>query len=164
MEPSSTLDLISKDKIHHFFAFIPLLTFIILGLKFWIITIYTIFFALWEMYMLSLQSFINQSTKIVINPPKPTKKLTNKQSWQFLKGQLYFIYNLPIFLITIMVIIGSFVLSFILSFYNIKQDYMNFIFLGHIFLGVFMFWLFKTLFYYKKLIHLKKKNDRQKII
>src|SRR3989338_2488511 len=115
MEPSSTLDLISKDKIHHFFAFIPLLTFIILGLNFWIITIYTIFFALWEMYMISLQSFINHSTNLVVYLPRPNKKVTNRQSWNLLKERLFFIYNLPIFLITIVVIIGSFAISFVLS-------------------------------------------------
>ncbi|MFH1584480.1 MAG: hypothetical protein ABIA56_05150, partial [Actinomycetota bacterium] len=61
------LNLISKDKVHHFFAFLPLLTFIFLKVNMWILVGYTLFFALFEVYSVLLLSFSKLVTKGFLN-------------------------------------------------------------------------------------------------
>ena len=63
MEANSALTLISKDKISHFLGILPLITFILLDIKFILIIIYTIFFAIWEVYILNMESFNKLVTK-----------------------------------------------------------------------------------------------------
>ena len=162
MDPSSSLDLASKDRIHHFFAFLPLLTMILLKVNIWILIIYTGFFAIWEVYIALLSSFKVLATKTTINPPKSKKKMHINQAFQFIKNKFWFINNLPLFVLTLVVVCISFITTLVLSVINIKEDYMLFIFLAHVFLSVFMIRILKTIKYLssQKIVKEKFKNGK----
>ena len=75
MDPTSSLDLISKEKVHHFFIFLPLLTLFLIKVNLFILIGYTIIWALAEVYVINLTAFKNLSANAVISPPNPKKKL-----------------------------------------------------------------------------------------
>ena len=73
MDPTSSLDLISKEKVHHFFIFLPLLTLFLIKVNLFILIGYTIIWALAEVYVINLTAFKNLSANAVISPPNPKK-------------------------------------------------------------------------------------------
>jgi len=149
MEPSSALDLVSKDKIHHFFAFLPLLTFILTKSPVLLIILYTAFFAFWEMYIISLVAFKDQMTKLVINPTSDNLK---------------YIYCLPLFVLTTIIVCLGFVYSFALSISNFSNGvYYSTLFLAHIFLCTFMIFLSLNIKYYAKMARKKQEEGEIKV-
>lgn len=108
---SSTLELISKDKIHHLFGILPLITFILLEFNLLMIVGYTIAYAIWEVYIVSLTSFKTKCKDTFLNPPELDKKLnlTFKKQRSIIGEKLSFIYNLPIFLFITFIIVISFI-------------------------------------------------------
>ena len=139
MGPSSVLDLISKEKIHYFFALIPLISFILFWRNFWVITIYTAFFALWVVYISCLIAFKKKSAETLLNPPKNLNKLD-------------FIPYIPLFIVTLLIVLSAFLISVCLSTKHLNDNFYSFIlFLAHIFLASFMIFLLLVIRYYKKI-------------
>lgn len=162
MDPTSSLDLISKEKIHHFFLFLPLLTLILLRANLIILVIYTIIWALSEVYVVNLVAFKNQSTKAIVSPPDPHKKLRIRDLFRFLQESLWFIKDVWLFVLLMILVCGTFIVTFILSIVYIEQEYMFFIMLAHLFLGVFMWRLLNIINYISSLTKVKEKFKNEK--
>lgn len=145
MEPSSALDLISKDKIHHFFAFLPLLTMVLLNANIWILITYTFFFAIFEVYFALFFSFSKLVAKESIDLFNKDKELRLKGIWKYLKDKFWFVDNLVLPSVAMIIVILSYIVTFILSIIYLKLEYMNFVLLAHIFLGIFMWRLIKII-------------------
>jgi hypothetical protein len=145
MNPSITLDLISKNKIHHFFAFLPLLTMILLKFNFWILAIYTFFLAIFEIYFIILSSFSEIVAKDAIDLYDKNNKLNWKNVWIYLKEKFWFVDNLGLLAIAGLIIIISFIITFVYAIINYDTNYMNFVILAYVFLTIFMWRLIKAI-------------------
>jgi len=145
MDPASSLDLISKDKIHHFFAFLPLITMILLEFNIWILIGYTFFLAVFEVYFIILTSFNKLVTKDTIDLYSKDNKLKWKNVWKYLKERFWFIDNLGLLAIAGVVIIVSYIVTFVYAIIYPNVLYMNFIILAYIFLSIFMWRLIKAI-------------------
>ncbi|MFC1685599.1 hypothetical protein ACFLZZ_01095 [Nanoarchaeota archaeon] len=153
MEPFNTLEIIKDKNIHHFFGFLPLLTFIITERAFWIIGTYTVIFAIWEVYILSMTAFKKQVTKIFLNINRKTKfpiKVSSLKGFMKIysdfKKEFFFIWNFPLFFLTCIFVVIAFIYSMTLSIIFLNEfRYGNLLLLAHIFLITFMFVLRKTL-------------------
>lgn len=161
MELSSTLDIISKEKIHHFLGLLPLVTFIFFEVNFWIIVSYTLIFAMWEVYIHSLTAFKKRATQTVLNPPKlekaKDKKINIKNlkvAFAFFNKNLDYIPYWPLFVIISILFLFGFVYSFFLSVKYLDKNviYNLILFLAHVFLTFFISILYIFLRYYRRLI------------
>jgi hypothetical protein len=145
MDPSSSLDLISKDKIHHFFAFLPLLTMILLGFNIWILIGYTFFLAIFEVYFIILTSFKKLVTKDAIDLYSKDNKIKLKNILPYLKKKFWFVDNIWGIAIAGVVIIVSYLVTFIYAVINYNIGYMNLVILAYVFLTIFMWRLIKAI-------------------
>lgn len=145
MDPSSSLDLISKDKIHHFFAFLPLLTMVLLKFNIWFLIGYTFFFAIFEVYYLILTSFNRLVTKDTINLYDKKNKLNWRNAWGYLKKKFWFVDSIGWLAISGGVIIISYIVTFVYAIINYRMEYMNLVILAYIFLTIFMWRLIKAI-------------------
>jgi len=145
MDPASSLDLISKDKIHHFFAFLPLITMILLEFNIWVLIGYTFFLAVFEVYFIILTSFNKLVTKDTIDLYSKDNKLKWKNVWKYLKEKFWFIDNLGLLAIAGVIIIVSYIVTFVYAIIYHNVLYMNFIILAYIFLSIFMWRLIKAI-------------------
>ncbi|HQB18816.1 MAG: hypothetical protein BWY36_00449 [Candidatus Diapherotrites archaeon ADurb.Bin253] len=144
MEANSALTLISKDKISHFLGILPLITFILLDIKFILIIIYTIFFAIWEVYILNMESFNKLVTKEITIFDK-NNKIKLKNIWPYLEKKFWFIDNMKLMTFGAFVVIIAYFISFVLSIIYIEEKYMKLILLAHTFLLIFMWRLIKII-------------------
>lgn len=164
MDISSTLDIISKEKIHHFLGFLPIVTFIFFKVNFWIIVSYTVIFGIWEVYIHSLTTFKKRATQTVLHLPKLEKtqneKINLKIMFAFLNKNLDYIPYWPLFIVVMLAFLGGFVYSFILSVKYLDKNtiYNLILFLAYIFHTVFILTLYVFLQYYKRLINKTKKQ------
>lgn len=145
MDFSSSLDLISKDKIHHFFAFLPLLTMILLGFNIWILIGYTFFLAIFEFYFIILSSFKKFVAKDTIDLYSKNNKIKLKNILSYLKKKFWFVDNIWWIAISGAVIIVSYLATFVYAIINHNLQYMKFIILAYIFLTIFMWRLIKAI-------------------
>lgn len=144
MEASSALTLISKDKISHFLGILPLITFILLNINFILIIIYTIFFAIWEVYILNMESFNKLVAKEITIFDKENK-IKPKNIFFSLKKKFWFIDNIGIMAFGAFVVIVSYFISFTLSIIHVEDMYIKLVLLAHIFLFIFMWRLIKII-------------------
>ncbi|MBS3087323.1 hypothetical protein J4226_01900 [Candidatus Pacearchaeota archaeon] len=145
MDPTSSLDLISKDKIHHFFAFLPLLTMILLGFNIWILIGYTFFLAIFEVYFIILTSFKTLVTKDTIDLYSKDNKIKLKSILPYLKKKFWFVDNIWWIAIPGTVIILSYLITFVYAIINYDSNYINFVLLAYVFLTIFMWRLIKAI-------------------
>jgi len=145
MDPTSTLDLISQDKIHHFFALLPLITMVLLKFNVWILIIYTFFFAIFEVYFIVLISFKKLVTKDTIDLYSKDNKIKLRNIMPYLRKKFWFIDNLWWVAIAGAVIIIFYVITFVYAIINYNSDYMNLIILAYVFLTIFMWRLIKAI-------------------
>jgi hypothetical protein len=145
MDPTSSLDLISKEKVHHFFAFLPLLTMILLGFNTWILIGYTFFLAIFEVYFIILTSFKKLVTKDTIDLYDKNNKLNLRNVWPYLKEKFWFVDNLSLLAVAGVIIIIFYFITFVYAVINQDIQYMNFIILAYVFLTIFMWRLIKVI-------------------
>jgi hypothetical protein len=145
MDPTLSLDLISKEKVHHLFAFLPILTMIFLEFNFWIIIGYTFFFAVFELYFIILTSFSKLVTKDTIDLYDKNNKLNLRNVWSYLKEKFWFVDNLWLLAVAGVIIIIFYFITFVYAIINYDIQYMNFIILTYVFLTIFMWRLIKII-------------------
>jgi hypothetical protein len=167
MDISSTLDIISKEKIHHFVGLLPIVTFIFFKVNFWVIISYTVIFVIWEVYIHSLTAFKKRATQTVLNPPKLEKTQNKKINlknlkimFAFFNKNLDYIPYWPLFIVIMLIFLCGFIYSFFLSIKYLDQNiiYNLILFLAHIFLAVFILTLYVFLQYYRRLISKRKEQ------
>jgi len=171
MEPNTALDLIEKNRIHHFLLLLPLITFILFKQSLAIILLYTVLFAFLEVYFLFLSALRNLATEKILHPIKLDKEqLIGKNLKErinlvikFIKEQFWFIPYSGFFIIVITLFLVSFGYSFYLSIINLsRNNYDLFVLLAHVFFAPFIAFLYIGFLHFQKVIQkIKEKNNKK---
>ena len=142
MDPTSIVNIVSdivsdNKRIHFALVFLPLITFIFFNIHVMVICFYTIFLAIIIVYIHNLISL---------------KEKVAKDYWRKEKQEEYIPYKY-LFVLTGIIFIASFIISFILSikgFIFTNTIYTLLLFLAHLFMLSYIPFLLLVLNYYKK--------------